>query len=86
MQKQVRNFRPAGFVPQRFVQPALSGGLRFRLAGGHYGAADLHLKCAVEVQSKQQILPRLGAQFGQEQFHQKRRAEDLVELGLQLRA
>ncbi|MBI3877561.1 MAG: hypothetical protein HY300_16645 [Verrucomicrobia bacterium] len=46
----------------------------------------MNLKPAVEVQTKEQILPRLRADFRQDQLDEERGAVDLLEVRLELRA
>jgi hypothetical protein len=85
--KECRQLRSGWFSLAGFLQPFLAGGFGFGLAGRHDGAAGLRLKGAVKVQAKKQIVRRFSdPSSASKQFHQERRAENLFEIGLQLRA
>src|SRR5206468_10730997 len=51
-----------------------------------HNAFAVQLKRAVKVQARDQVLARFNAHFRQQQLHEKRRAENLLEIGFQLRA
>ena len=68
------------------IQPRLRRRFRFRLTRRDHGAFGVRLKRAVEMKPRDQVLARLRADFGQQEFDQKRRAENLFEVRFELRA
>src|ERR1041384_8111225 len=86
LQELLGHGRAAPLPGEHGVQPLLGRFLGFGLVGGHHHSLSIVLKSTVEPQSHNQVLSDFISHLGEQQFDQKRRAEDLLEVGFELRA
>ena len=85
MQQYFDNFGLHHLAAKHLIQPGLRRGFRLGLTGSDDDSLGVQLKRSVKVKPGNQILARLRPRFRQQQLHQERRAENLLEIRFQLR-